>query len=340
MAKNEKGGLKMFTYSGKRGIIEKFFLCLFFLFLVPTLSLGQEYPTRPINLLVNFPPGGTTDLSTRPLASKAERFLGQPIVVSNVGGGGGSVGLGVAAKHKPDGYHLVSCSIIGLVWHPHFRPLPYSYKDFVYVSNFVRSRTGIVVRSDSPWKTFNELIEYAKKNPGKVTYSTVGAYSPAHVFTEYLGKKLGIHWIHIPQKGGAASITALLGGHITFYNGSEEWVPHVRSGAFRLLVTLAGERMRQFPDVPTLRELGHDLVNESYFLVAAPKGTPSFMVNKLEDAFRKATEDPEYKQIIDKIEMEVCFLTSKDTERLVEKLFNYYKELLTKLDLIKEPEKK
>jgi tripartite-type tricarboxylate transporter receptor subunit TctC len=321
-------------------IKKRFILFLFLLFLIPALSSGQEYPTKPINLLVNFPPGGTTDLSTRPLAGKAEKFLGQPIIVSNVGGGGGSVGLGTAAKHKPDGYHLVSCSIIGLVWHPHFRELPYSYKDFVSVANFVRSRTGIVVKSDAPWKTFNELVEYAKKNPGKVTYSTVGAYSPAHVFTDYLGKKLGIQWIHIPQKGGAASITALLGGHVTFYNGSEEWVPHVRSGEFRLLVTLADKRMRQFPDVPALRELGHDLVNQSYFLVAAPKGTPPFMVNKLEEAFKKATEDPEYIQAIEKIEMEVCYLSSKDTGKLVEELFNDYKKLLTELNLIKEPEKK
>jgi tripartite-type tricarboxylate transporter receptor subunit TctC len=319
---------------------KRFILFLFLLFLVPTLSSGQEYPTKPVNLIVNFPPGGTTDLSTRILTSKAEKFLGQPFIISNIGGGGGAVGLGVAAKEKPDGYHLVSCSSIGLTWHPHQRAVPYSYQDFVYVSNFVKSQTGIVVKSDAPWKSLNELVEYAKKNPGKVTYSTVGAYSPAHIFTEYLGKKLGIQWIHIPQKGGAASITALLGGHVTFYNGSEEWAPHVRSGEFRLLVTLTERRMKLFPNAPTLRELGHDLVNESKFLVAAPKGTPLFMIKRLEEAFRKATDDPEFAPNIAKIDMEPYYLSSKDIEKFIEESFNYYKKLLTELNLIKEPEKK
>lgn len=321
-------------------IKKRFTLYLFLLFLIPTLSSGQEYPTKPVNLIVNFPPGGVTDLSTRSLAIKAEKFLGQPLIISNVGGGGGSVGLGVAAKEKPDGYHIVSCSSIGLTWHPHLRPLPYSYQDFVYVLNFVKSQTGIVVKSDAPWKTLNELVEYAKKNPGKVTYSTVGAYSPAHVFTEYFGKKEGIQWTHIPQKGGSPSIIALLGGHVTFYNGSEEWVPYVRSGELRLLVAWGEKRMKAFPNVPNMRDLGHDLVNESKFLIAAPKGTPSIMIKRLEEAFRKAIDEPEFIQAIAKLEMEAYYLSSKDIEKFIEESFNYYKKLLLELNLIKEPEKK
>jgi tripartite-type tricarboxylate transporter receptor subunit TctC len=330
----------MSTGQQKGWKMKRIVLCGLFLFLIPTLSSGQEYPTKSINIMVNFPAGGTTDLSTRILASKAEKFLGQPFIISNVGGGGGAVGLGVAVKEKPDGYHLVSCSSMGLTWHPHIRALPYTYQDFVYILSFVTSQTGIVVRSDSPWKTLKELIEYAKKNPGKVTYSTAGANSPAHIFTEYLGKKEGIQWTHIPYPGAAPAIVALLGSHIHFYNGGEEWLPYIRSQELRLLASVTEKRRKTFPEVPTMRELGYDLINISKYLVCSPKGTSLPIIKKLEEAFRKAMDDPEFIQTISKMDMEVTHLNSEDSEKFIIESYNYHKKLIAELNLAKEPEKK
>ncbi|MDI7260279.1 MAG: tripartite tricarboxylate transporter substrate binding protein [Thermodesulfobacteriota bacterium] len=186
----------------QRGWRKIIFVFGFFLILIPLISFAQTYPTKPINLIVTFPPGGTLDTSTRILASKAEKFLGQPIVVSNVGGGAGSVALGQVAKKRPDGYDITSCTSTGLIRIPQLRAVPYGHEDFVPIMHFTSVQSGVVVKSDTPFKTFKDLIEHARKNPGKVNYATSGAGSPMHMAMEYVAEREKIQWTHVPYAGG------------------------------------------------------------------------------------------------------------------------------------------
>lgn len=310
------------------------------IFLIPALSFSQTYPTKPISILVGFAPGGTMDVSTRVLAGKAEKSLGQPFIITNNGGGGGSVALGIVAKEKADGYSLAGCTSTGLIRIPQFRAVPYRLEDFVPLMHFGAPQTGVVVRSDSPFKTFRELVEYGKKNPGKVTYSSTGVGSPMHLAMEYVGKQEGIQWTHVPYPGSTPALTALLGGHVTAQSGSTEWIPQIKAGAVRLLGTHGEKRMKLFPDVPTFRELGYDFINETVFMVAAPKGMPLAIVKKLEEAFHKAMDDPEFIQTMEKMEIEITYRNSEDTKKYLEEAYARLGKMITELKIPKEPEKK
>jgi len=310
------------------------------IFLIPILCSAQSYPTKSINILVGFAPGGTMDVSTRVLASKAEKFLGQPFLISNNGGGGGSVALGIVAKERPDGYYLAGCTSTGLIRIPQFRPVPYKLEDFVSIMHFGAPQTGVVVKADSPCKTFKDLVEYAKKNPGKVTYSSTGVGSPMHLAMEYVAKQEGIQWTHVPYPGSTPALTALMGGHVTAQSGSTEWIPQIRAGEVRLLATHGEKRMKIFPDVPTFRELGYDFINETVFMMAAPKGTPSPIVKKLEEAFHKAMDDPEFIQVMERMEIEITYRNSEDTKKYLEEAYARLGKMIIELKIPKEPEKK
>jgi tripartite-type tricarboxylate transporter receptor subunit TctC len=310
------------------------------IFLFPVLSPAQSYPTKPISILVGFAPGGTMDVSTRVLAGKAEKSLGQPFIITNNGGGGGSVALGIVGKEKADGYSLAGCTSTGLIRIPQFRTVPYKLEDFVPIMHFGAPQTKVMVRSDSPFKTFKDLVEYGKKNPGKVTYSSTGVGSPMHLAMEYVGKQEGIQWTHVPYPGSAPALTALLGGHVTAQSGSTEWIPQIKAGAVRLLGTHGEKRMKLFPEVPTFRELGYDFINETVFMVAAPKGTPLAIVKKLEEAFHKAMDDPEFIQTMEKMEIEITYRTSEDTKKYLEEAYARLGKMITELKIPREPEKK
>jgi tripartite-type tricarboxylate transporter receptor subunit TctC len=316
-----------------------FIFAFLFLFL-PFISFAQQYPTKPITLTVTFAPGGTLDVSTRILASKAEKILGQPILVSNVGGGAGSVALGQVAKKRADGYDITSCTSTGLIRIPQLRAVPYSHEDFIPIMHFTAVQSGVVVKSDSAFKTFKDLIEYARKNPGKVNYATSGAGSPMHMAMEFVADKEKIQWTHVPYAGGAPGLTAILGGHVTAMSDSTEWLPHVKEGSLRLLVTHGERRMRIFPTVPTLRELGYDFINETVFLIAAPKGVPPEIVKKLDEAFHKAMDDPEFTKTIQNLEFDVAYRNSQDTKKYLEDAYNRFSLMIKKLNIQKEPEKK
>jgi tripartite-type tricarboxylate transporter receptor subunit TctC len=325
----------------KKGWIRKTALMFgLILILMPGLSFAQPYPTKPINLIVTFAPGGTLDVSTRMLAAKAEKFLGQPLVISNVGGGAGSVALGQVAKKRPDGYDITSCTSTGLIRIPQLRAVPYSLEDFIPIMHFAAVQSGVVVKSDSPYKTFKDLIDYARKNPGKVNYATSGAGSPMHIAMEYVADREGIQWTHVPYAGGAPGLAAVLGGHVTAMSDSTEWLPHVKEGSLRLIVTHGEKRMKIFPNVPTLRDLGYDFINETVFMIAAPKATPPANVKKLDEALHKAMEDPEFIRTIQNLEFDVTYRNSEDTKKYLEDAYLRFSAMIKKLNIIKETEKK
>ncbi len=311
-------------------------VCGLLFLLVPALTFGQDFPTKPISMVVTFAPGGTLDIGARILASKAEKFLGQPVIVSNVGGGGGSVALGQIKSKAPDGYTITCCTSTGLIRIPQLRAVPYGPDDFIPIMHFAAVQSGVVVRSDSPFKTFKDLVEYARKNPGKVTYATSGAGSPMHMAMEFVAAKEGIKWTHVPQTGGAPGLAAVLGGHVTAMSDSTEWLPHVKEGSLRLLATHGERRMRSFPDVPTFRDLGYDFINETVFMMAAPKGTPEPVIKKLDQAFKKAMEDPQFVKTITNLEFDVAYRNSADTKAYLNDAYKRFGEMLQKLGIKKE----
>jgi len=313
------------------------FGCMLPIVLASSLWSQQAYPTKPINLLIGYAPGGVVDISERFLASKAERILGQPFIVSDNGGGGSSVAYEITAKKAPDGYNIVGGASTGLVRIPQFRVVPYQMDDFIPIMHFATPiLTPVVVKSTSPWKTFKELVDYAKKNPGKVTYSTTGVGSPMHMAMEYVAKQEGISWTHVPFPGAMPAFTALLGGHVTFQVGAGESVPFIKEGTVRLLANLSERRVKSWPDTPTLIELGYDFFNESVFMFSAPKGTPKQIIDRLDDSFHKAMADPEFISVMARVEFEPSYRNSADTKKYLGDAYIRIGRMIQELKIPKE----
>jgi tripartite-type tricarboxylate transporter receptor subunit TctC len=277
----------------KGKMIEKVLaLAVVFLFW-PGCLLAQWSPTKPINLILTSAPGQSGDVTTRLLADKAEKLLGQSLMITNNNQASGAVAFGILARAKPDGHTIVATATGYLLWTPFVQRVSYKLEDYVPIMCYLAMESGVVVNTGSPWKTFKELVEYAKQNPGKVSYSVTSANAPMDLAMQYVAKREGIRWACVPTPG-ADPKTLLLGGHVTAHSGVTTWIPQVRSGAFRLLAVHSAKRMKDFPDVPTFRELGYDFVHESLGLVIGPKGTPEPVLKRLDDVFRQAMASEEF----------------------------------------------
>lgn len=283
-------------------------------------ALGQDYPTKPINLLVGYPAGGSTDLSVRALAAEAAKILKQPIVVSNVAGAAGTLVLGRVKAEKADGYTIFNAPTANFCRIPHLQAVPYDpLKDFTFIMQYGLYQYGLVVRADSPWKTLEEFIDYAKKNPHKVNYGTSGLGTGQHLAMEYLGKKENIQWNHVPFPGGAQVVAALLGGHVQAVSQTTEWKEHVNAGTLRLLVVWTDQRLKAFPNVPTLREKGYPFAVHSALSLMGPAGMPKQAVEKLQNAFAKAMESKPFLDVMDKFDMPPAYLDADGLTKLVHK---------------------
>jgi tripartite-type tricarboxylate transporter receptor subunit TctC len=287
--------------------------------LIPPLSFAQEFPTKPINILVSAAPGGAMDTCIRVIGKKIERALGQPVVISNNGGAAGSVALTITANENPDGYHISCTSNYTLVWAPNFRKVNYKLEDFVPICLYGTAPIGLVVRTDSPWKTLKEFVEYAKKNPGKITYSTTGVGTAQHITMEYIAKQEGgIQWTNVPFTGGNV-ILPVLGGHVSACVTSSAIIPHVKEGTLRLLATTGEKRWSIFPDVPTIRELGYDFNSDLLTVMVSPKGTALSIVRKLDDAFAKTMDDPEFSQVVERLALQKDYRNHEEAKTFLEK---------------------
>jgi tripartite-type tricarboxylate transporter receptor subunit TctC len=316
--------------------------CAFSITLVSPLWSQPAYPTKPIELLIGYAPGASVDLTERMLANKAEKYLGQPFIITNNGAGGSAVAVTLSAKKPPDGYSLLGTSSTALVRVPQFRTVPYKWDDVTPIMHFAAPvLTSLVVKSDSPWKTLKELIDYAKKNPGKVSYSTLGVGSPMHMAMEYISRQEGgIKWTHVPYQGTMPAFMALLGGHVSVQLGSGECVPYIKDGTLRLLANVGERRVKNFPDVPTLKELGYDYFNESVFMFAAPKGTPQPIIDRLDKTFHQAMADPDFLSLLAKLELEPTYRNSADTRKYLEDAYTRIGKLIQDMKIAKEPEEK
>jgi tripartite-type tricarboxylate transporter receptor subunit TctC len=200
--------------------------------------------------------------------------------------------------------------------------------------SYAVTQSGIAVRADSPFKTFKDLVEYARKNPGKVTYSTTGVGTPMHLAMEFVGKKEHVAWTHVPYPGSMPAVTACLGGQVTAVSAATEWAPFVKAGKLRLLATHGEARMKAFPSVPTMRELGYDFINDTIFLIGAPKGTPNAIVAKLEDALHKSMSDPAFIDVLAKIYHEPAYRGSAETKKYLKEAWVRYGEMIKDIKMM------
>jgi tripartite-type tricarboxylate transporter receptor subunit TctC len=312
--------------------------CLFLLLnALPGLVSAQEkYPTKPINFVIGYPAGGSTDICARPLVTAAGKILGQPIVVVNKPGGGSAVATAGLKNEKPDGY-TIGVLASGAVLSQHMRKVPYdSATDFTPIIQYAVYVYGLVVQSDGPWKTFKEFIDYAKANPGKVRYSTAGPGTPQHLVMERLALKEKIKWTHIPFEGGTPAIAALLGGHVEASSQTTEWKKHVETGRLRLLAVYGEKRMADFPNVPTLLELGYDITAPSLICVVGPKGLSPQVVEALHKAFKEAMADPDFIKMGRELDQPVIYRDPKDLAKHLVQMNEEVGTLVRSLGLRKE----
>jgi len=308
------------------------------LFLCAALPVAAaEFPSKPVTLICPWPPGGSTDVSMRVLAETTSKYLGQPVVIENKAGGSGTVGgATMAATAKPDGY-TASQIPITIFRLPYMMKVSWDpLKDFTYIIHLTGYTFGVVVKADSPWKTWNEFIAYAKANPNKVTYATPGAGTSLHITMETIAMRQGIKWIQVPMKGGGETTPAVLGGHVSATADSTGWAPQVDAGHLRLLVTWGNQRTKKWPDVPTLKDLGYGIVSNSPFGIAGPKGMDPKVVKVLHDAFKKGMEDPAYQKILERLDMEPFYKNTEDYVKYVKELCEEEKDIVEKLGLKKK----
>ncbi len=315
---------------------ERFSLCLLVVLalFICNPAAAAEFPTKPINVWFGFQAGGGMDLTGRALAAEVSKTLKQPLICSNFVGGAGTLVLGKLKGESPDGYTIANATTGSFCRSPHMHSVPFDpFKDFTPIMQYGIFQYGIVVRADAPWKTFEEFIDYAKKNPGKIKYSSAGIGLGQHLAMEYIGMKEGIQWTHIPFTGSPQAISALLGGHVEAMSQTADWTEYVRSGKLRLLLVLSSQRMKSFPDIPTMLEKGYEFAPHGGICFVGPAGMPKPVVEKLQNAFRDAMNSKDYINISEKMELGIEYKDSETLAKFIPKDYKETGDLLKKLGL-------
>ena len=274
---------------------------------------AQDYPNRPITLIVPFPPGGVADNVARPVALALGKQLGQSVIIENKQGAGGGIGMAQVARAKPDGYTLLlalsSISIIPEADKVLGRAPLFTLDQLTPVARFTADPVVLAVRAESPWKTYAEFIAYAKANPKKINYGSSGNYGTMHVPMEMLGSATGASFTHVPFTGAAPSVTALLGGSLdAVASGPSTVVQHVKAGKLRVLANWGPERHPALPDVPTLREQGVAVEFAQWAGLFAPGGTPEPVLAALRRAARDMQDDAAFKQTFVTLQTPLAYL--------------------------------
>jgi tripartite-type tricarboxylate transporter receptor subunit TctC len=291
----------------------------------------EPYPTRPISIVVAFPPGGVADNTARPVAAALERILKQPVPIINKAGAAGAVGNQIVATSKPDGYTLlmalVSVSVLPEVDKLFGRPQNYTLDQLTGIARINADPSMLVVRADAPWKTLKDLVEDAKKRPGEIVFTSSGLYGAAHIPMEMFIKAAGIKMRHLPTTGGGPMMNAMLGGHAQLVMTPVSLAAaHVKAGKLRLLAHSGNGPVVAYPEVPTFKSQGYDVEYTAWAGLVAPKGTPPHVVKILRDAVRQAVKEPEVVTSHAKLETPVAYMDAdefnawwaKDAARLAE----------------------
>jgi len=300
----------------------------------PARAQAAPYPSRPIRLICPWPPGGATDAVMRVMAESAGKSLGGQFVVENKAGASGMLGPNELVAAKPDGYTLSQLTI-GIARLPHMQKMAFDpLKDFTCIVCLTGYTFGLVVRADSPFRSVQDVVDHAKANPEKLSFGSPGVGTTPHLAVEQFAWRAGVKLLHVPFKGFAEGIQALIGGHVMTYSDSTGWAPHVDAGTCRLLATYGAKRTRRRPNVPTLQELGFETLADSPYGIGGPRGMDPEVTRRLHDAFRKTLDDPAVLAAFDKFDQTVAYMNTDDYTRYVREQFAREKVIVERLGLM------
>lgn len=301
------------------------------------LAQPAEFPNRPIVLYVPFSAGGTTDALMRVLAESASKTLGQRVVLDYKPGAAASLGAAALLHAQGNGYtlSLVTDSVLRL---PHLQKTPFDpLKDFTYIIHLTGYMYGVAIRADAKWKTWAEMIADAKRNPRVITYGTTGVNGTPNLTMEEIAQKEGVQLTHVPFKGESEIVNALMGGHVDMGCVSGGVGSFIEAGKARWLTLWTPQRSKKWPDVPTLRDLGLDMVVTGPFGIAGPKGVDPKIVKQLHDAFKIALDDPATVKTLERLDQESAYLDSASYDRYVRQRYESQGQLIDRLGLRFKP---
>lgn len=321
----------------KRGML----VLLMSFFLISSLLYGEAlsataYPTRPITIIM-WSPVGMANTLTRILAQNMEKQLGQPIIIEGKAGAAGAVAMSYILRSEPDGYTIGMAVTSNYIVTPHIRKVSYDMlagvTDIVAICKY---NFALVVRSDAPWNTFEDLLAYARMNPGKFTYSTSGVGVTQHIAMERIAIKEGIKWTLVPFKTSPEAVAACLGGNTdATVHGSVDVIPHLKAGKLKMLLSLDGNRWPDYPSVPDITEK-YNFTAMSYISFIGPKGIPEEIRQKLEDSFKEAMKDPAFQKMIDQYKVDAKFIGGKDYTPMWRGQYEEMGKVLKALNLVEK----
>ncbi|MFZ6764917.1 tripartite tricarboxylate transporter substrate binding protein [Pseudoroseomonas sp. WGS1072] len=298
-------------------------------------TLRAALPERPIRFIVPWLAGGTSDTHFRLMAEMVSRRLGRTVLIENKPGASGTLGAQMMAQEAPGDGTMVGQMPITLFRYPAMtkRPTFDPLKDFTYVIHLTGYLFGVVTKPDAPWRDWAGLLDYARQNPGRVTYGTPGVGSSPHITMERIAELAGVQWVHVPFRGGPDNIQAAMSGQTHLAADSSSWAPLVLEGRMRLLCTWGAERAKRFPETPTLRDLGIDIVSDSPYGIGGPRGIPADRVALLHDAFREALHDPRSIAMLERFDMSLRYMDSDTYTGFVRQLYAEESAMVRRLGL-------
>lgn len=312
-------------------------IILMFFFTVPTIIEAEDFPTKAVTTIVPLPPGGNLDFLARLFAPAAEKFLGKPVVVLNKPGAGGISGTLAAAQAKPDGYTICwgwsnqTILIIGETLAG--RKPAFTMDDFVVLGKVNDSPTILLVPENSPWKTIQEAIKDVKAHPNTYAFASGGLNSITHLSMEILMGQLGLKIRHVPFQGGGPAYAALIGGHVNFgIQIPAPSLPYIKGKKLRALAQFGERRFKNYEDIPTFKELGYDVVCSSWFGLLAPRGTPAPIVEKLQILVKQVTNDPSFREPMEKAGDQVNYGDPDTTKKGLQEEYEKFSKIMEKLD--------
>lgn len=294
----------------------------------------EQFPIKPITFIVCLSPGGVFDVTARFMASVIPEYLDAGMFVVNKTGGGGVVGQVAAAQSNPDGYTITisATSYMGVMPYA-VKDLPFSPDDFDALLGVGTQGNGLVVLAESPYETLDDLVQAAKANPGKLTFSTPGAVSQQEMNAEYFNTKAGIKTTHVPYEGGGPAVVAVLGGHVDFgVVGLTPAAPHVKAGALRLLCVFTDARDPLFPETPTAMELGYDVSCPNTLYILAPTGVPEARKQILHDALKKVLESETFLTLTKAVPVDWRYISPEEAKQIIESEGELYKEIIASIE--------
>ncbi len=319
-----------------------FFLAVVLCLMIIVTGCGSQkaeapkFPTKQVEIIVPAGAGGGTDMLARALANKAKDLLGVPVVIVNKPGGSGSVGFTAGQTAKPDGYS-VTMFFLEIVVLPHLGTAPADYTKFEPVMMINADPAAFTVGVNSPWKTLEEFLAYAKANPGKVRMGNAGAGSGWHLTAVAVEQKTGVKFTHLPFNGAAPAVTALLGGNVDAVAVSPAEVgAQVAAGKLRMLAIASDKRSKNYQNVPTFKERNVDVVMGTWRGLGVPLGTPPAVIKVLHDAFKKAMEDPAFIALCDKADLGLRYMDGPSTAKFLKSEYDNFGMLTEKVGLKKK----